>query len=43
MQVDKTTIQDIGLLDNNESKGLASHLDFCKTNGGKIEWIKVVS
>ena len=43
MQVDKTTIQDIGLLDNNESKGLASHLDFCKTNGGKIEWIQIVT
>jgi len=43
MQVDKTTIQDIGLLDNNESKGLASHLDFCKTNGGKIQWIQVIT
>lgn len=40
MQADKTTIQDIGLLDNHESKGLASHLDFCKTNGGKIQWIQ---
>jgi len=39
MQVDKVTIQDIGLLDNQESKGLASHLDFCKTNGGRIQWI----
>lgn len=43
MQVDKTTIQDIGLLDNNESKGLASHLDFCKTNGGKIQWNQFVT
>ena len=40
MQVDKTTIQDIGLLDHAESKGLASQLDFCKTNGGKIQWIQ---
>jgi DNA mismatch repair protein MutS len=43
MQVDKTTIQDIGLLDINESKGLASHLDFCKTNGGKIQWTHFVT
>lgn len=43
MQVDRTTIQDIGLLDNNESKGLASHLDFCKTNGGKIQWVQFVT
>ena len=43
MQVDKTTIQDIGLLDSNEVKGLASHLDFCKTNGGKIQWIHLIT
>jgi DNA mismatch repair ATPase MutS len=43
MQVDKTTILDIGLLDNNESKGLASHLDFCKTNGGKAHWMHLVN
>ncbi len=39
MLVDKVTIQDIGLLDNQESKGIASHLDFCKTNGGRLQWI----
>jgi DNA mismatch repair protein MutS len=43
MQVDKTTILDIGLLDNNESKGLASHLDFCKTNGGKAQWVQLIT
>ena len=43
MQVDKTTILDIGLLDNNESKGLASHLDFCKTNGGKAKWMQLIT
>jgi DNA mismatch repair ATPase MutS len=43
MQVDKTTILDIGLLDNNESKGLASHLDFCKTNGGKAHWMQLIT
>ncbi len=43
MQVDKTTILDIGLLDNNESKGLASHLDFCKTNGGKAQWMQLIT
>ncbi len=35
MQVDKITLQDIGLFDNGEHIGLASHLNFCKTNGGK--------
>ena len=43
MQVDKTTILDIGLLDNYESKGLASHLDFCKTNGGKVHWMQLIT
>ena len=43
MQVDKTTILDIGLLDNNESIGLASHLDFCKTNGGKAQWMQLIT
>jgi DNA mismatch repair ATPase MutS len=43
MQVDKTTILDIGLLDNNESEGLASHLDFCKTNGGKAHWMQLIT
>ena len=43
MKVDKTTILDIGLLDSNESKGLASHLDFCKTNGGKAHWIQLIT
>ena len=43
MKVDKTTILDIGLLDSNESKGLASHLDFCKTNGGKAHWMQLIT
>jgi len=43
MQVDKTTILDIGLLDNNESIGMASHLDFCKTNGGKAKWMQLIT
>lgn len=34
MQVDKITLQDIGLYDTDEHKGLASHLNFCKSNGG---------
>ena len=36
MQVDKITLKDIGLFDNEESIGLISHLNFCKSNGGKI-------
>lgn len=35
MQVDKTTLQDIGLFDSEDSIGLATHLNFCKSNGGK--------
>jgi DNA mismatch repair protein MutS len=37
MQVDKITLQDIGLFDSEEHKGLASHLNFCKSNGGKAQ------
>jgi DNA mismatch repair ATPase MutS len=37
MQVDKITLQDIGLFDNEEHTGLASHLNFCKSNGGKAQ------
>lgn len=36
MQVDKITLQDIGLFDNEEHKGLANHLNFCKSNGGSM-------
>ena len=35
MQVDKITIQDLGLFDSEGSNGLITHLNFCKTNGGK--------
>ena len=35
MQADKTTLQDIGLFDTEGSPGLLTHLNFCKTNGGK--------
>jgi DNA mismatch repair ATPase MutS len=35
MQVDKITLQDIGLFDTEASHGLLTHLNFCKTNGGK--------
>ena len=35
MQVDKITLQDIGLFDTEGSNGLITHLNFCKTNGGK--------
>jgi DNA mismatch repair ATPase MutS len=35
MQVDKITLQDIGLFDTEGSQGLITHLNFCKTNGGK--------
>ena len=34
MQVDAITLKDIGLLDSEGQAGLASRLNFCKTNGG---------
>lgn len=34
MQVDAITLTDIGLLDSDGHIGLATHLNFCKTNGG---------
>jgi DNA mismatch repair ATPase MutS len=36
MQVDKITLQDIGLFDSADQLGLSSHLNFCKSNGGAI-------
>lgn len=35
MLVDKITLQDIGLFDTEATEGIISHLNFCKTNGGK--------
>jgi DNA mismatch repair ATPase MutS len=43
MQVDKITLQDIGLFDNEESKGLITHLNYCKTNGGIVLFEKYLS
>lgn len=34
MQVNKHTLIDIGLLNSEDQEGLASHLCFCRTNGG---------
>jgi DNA mismatch repair protein MutS len=36
MQVDKITLQDIGLFDSGDQVGLSSYLNFCKSNGGAI-------
>ena len=38
MQVDKITLQDIGLFDSKENISIATHLNFCKTNGGVIHF-----
>ena len=43
MQVDKITLQDIGLFDSEESEGLISHLDNCKTNGGRFHFEQYLS
>ncbi len=39
MQIDKTTLYDLSILDYNEEQSLLHHLDFCKTNNGKI-WLE---
>lgn len=38
MQVDKITLQDLGLFEQDHEIGIASHLNFCKTNGGVIQF-----
>ena len=43
MQVDKITLQDIGLFDSDNALGLISHLNFCKTNGGEIHLEKLLT
>lgn len=40
MLVDKITLKDIGLFDSEDQKGLITHLNFCKTNGGKEQFEK---
>ena len=39
MIIDKTTLYDLSILDNNEEESLLHHLDFCKTNNGKL-WLE---
>jgi DNA mismatch repair protein MutS len=39
MIIDKTTLYDLSILDNNEDESLLHHLDFCKTNNGKL-WLE---
>lgn len=43
MQVDAITLKDIGLLDSDGQTGLASHLNFCKTNGGGFYFTHLLS
>lgn len=43
MQVDAITLKDIGLLDSDGQIGLASHLNFCKTNGGGFYFTQLLS
>ena len=43
MQVDAITLKDIGLLDSEGQKGLADHLNFCKTNGGGFNFTHLLS
>ncbi len=39
MQIDKTTLYDLSILDYNVEQSLVHHLDFCKTNNGKV-WLE---
>jgi DNA mismatch repair protein MutS len=43
MQVDSITLKDIGLLDSEAHVGLATHLNFCKTNGGSFTFTELLS
>ncbi|MEY4457028.1 MAG: hypothetical protein RLY15_1292, partial [Bacteroidota bacterium] len=43
MQVDAITIKDIGLFDSEAHIGLATHLNFCKTNGGSFYFTELLS
>lgn len=38
MKVDKTTLKDIGLFDNDEQAGLISYLNYTKSNGGSLRF-----
>jgi DNA mismatch repair ATPase MutS len=40
MQVDKITLQDLGLLEQDQEIGITNHLNFCKSNGGKVQLTK---
>jgi len=39
MLIDKTTLYDLSIFDHNEEQSLFHHLDFCKTNNGRI-WLE---
>jgi DNA mismatch repair ATPase MutS len=39
MLIDKTTLYDLSIFDLNEEQSLFHHLDFCKTNNGKM-WLE---
>jgi DNA mismatch repair ATPase MutS len=43
MQVDAITLKDIGLFDSEAHIGLATHLNFCKTNGGSFYFTELLS
>lgn len=43
MQVDSITLKDIGLLDSEAHTGIATHLNFCKTNGGTFYFTNLLS
>ena len=43
MQVDSITLKDIGLFDSEAHIGLATHLNFCKTNGGSFYFTELLS
>ena len=39
MLIDKTTLYDLSIFDLNEEQSLFHHLNFCKTNNGKV-WLE---
>lgn len=43
MQVDAVTLKDIGLFDSEAQSDLATHLNFCRTNGGTFYFNQLLS
>src|SRR4051812_41096934 len=39
MLIDKTTLYDLSIFDQNEEQSILHHINFCKTNNGRV-WLE---